>query len=247
MNVGRELDFGGQGDEATGEGRGIGLLEGELQMRRFGTAGDFFAQFGEKLGDDVIAGKPFAIFGLEELLANDAFGVDEEISGARHSLELADGFGVQHLIGANGLRIGVGQQRKIDFAAVGEKFQDFGAVVADGGELDPLLLKSGFGCLQLDQLPLAVGSPVGGTEKEKNGALRASERFQRLLRAKLIASRKRGRLLAYGQSDARERLERGNVNGVAVERAFHGDAIAQVAGGLSLWVEIEHQPEGIVV
>src|SRR4029077_14026859 len=142
------------------ESRGIGLLERELQMRRFGGAGDFFAQFGEKLGNDVIAGKAFAIFGLEEFLADDALGIDEEVSGARHSFELADGFGVQDLVGANGLGIGIGQQRKIDFAAVREIFQDFGAVVADGGELDPLLLKSGLGCLQLDQLPFAVGSPV---------------------------------------------------------------------------------------
>jgi hypothetical protein len=173
VNVRRKLDFGGQCDQAAGEGCGIGLLERELQMRRVGRAGDLFAQFREKFGDDVIAGKPFAIFSLEEFLANDALGVDDEISGPRHSLELAGGCGVQHVIGANGLRIGIGEQREIDFAAVGEKLQDFGAVIANGRELEPLLLESGFGCLQLDQLPFAVGSPVGGTEKEENGALRA--------------------------------------------------------------------------
>src|SRR4029077_14651965 len=40
MNVRRELEFSRQGDEASRESRGIGLLERELQMRRFGGAGD---------------------------------------------------------------------------------------------------------------------------------------------------------------------------------------------------------------
>jgi hypothetical protein len=47
---------------------------------------------------------------------------------------------------------------------VSKVFDDFFAVIADGRQLDTLLFKSLDGALQLDQLPLTVGSPVGGTE-----------------------------------------------------------------------------------
>jgi len=57
---------------------------------------------------------------------------------------------------------------------VGKIFQDFFRVIADGRQLDPLLFESRDGALQLDQLPFAERSPVRGTEKEKNGAVRTS-------------------------------------------------------------------------
>jgi hypothetical protein len=56
---------------------------------------------------------------------------------------------------------------------VGKKFQDFFRVIADSSQLDPLLLESRNRTLQLDQLPFAERSPVGGTEKEKNSAVRS--------------------------------------------------------------------------
>ena len=64
--------------------------------------------------------------------------------------------------------------------AVAEKFQDVGGVVADGGKLDALLFKSRNRILQLDQLPFAEWSPVGGAEKEENSAVRSFQRFQSL-------------------------------------------------------------------
>ena len=111
------------------------------------------------------------------------------------------------MIGPNSLGIRIGQQRKVDLSPVGEVFQDFWAVVTDGGQREPLLLKSGLGVLQLDQLPFAVRSPVGRTEKEKNGAVRSLQRFECLLRAKLVGSRKSGRLLAHSKADAGEHFD----------------------------------------
>jgi hypothetical protein len=55
--------------------------------------------------------------------------------------------------------------------AIGKKLEDFWRVVADRGQLDALFLESRDGALQLDQLPFAEGSPVGGTKEEKNGSL----------------------------------------------------------------------------
>src|SRR2546426_12276495 len=72
------------------------------------------------------------------------------------------GLDVQNVVGANDLRIGVGEQRKIDFAAIGEIFQYGFAVIADRCEPDSLLLELCFGVLQLNQLPFAVGSPISG-------------------------------------------------------------------------------------
>ena len=104
--------------------------------------------------------------------------IDEEISGPGHALVLSNGFGVQNLVGANRFGIGIGKHREFDLAAVGEIFQDLFGVVADRREFDPLLLESCFGALQLDQLPFAVGSPIGGTEKEENRAVRSFQSFR---------------------------------------------------------------------
>ncbi len=103
--------------------------------------------------------------------------------------------------------IGIGQQRKIDLPAVREIFQDLLTIVTDGGEREPLLLKSGLGILQLDQLPFAVGSPIGRTEKEKNGPVRAFQAVQSLLLPKLVGGGERGRPVAHGESDVGERLD----------------------------------------
>ena len=62
--------------------------------------------------------------------------------------------------------------------AGGEEFQDFFGVVADGGQLDSLFFESLYGALQLDQLPFAEGSPVGGTEKKKDCAVRPFQAFE---------------------------------------------------------------------
>ena len=64
--------------------------------------------------------------------------------------------------------------------AIGKKPQDFLAVVADGREFDALRFKSRDGALQLDQLALAKGSPIGRTKKKKNGSVSTSERIESL-------------------------------------------------------------------
>ena len=74
------------------------------------------------------------------------------------------------------LRIGVGEQREIDVLPAGEVLQDGLGIVADCRERYTLFLEAAFGALQLDQLPLAVGSPVRGTKEKKNGALGSFER-----------------------------------------------------------------------
>jgi hypothetical protein len=49
-----------------------------------------------------------------------------------------------------------------------EVFEDCRAVVANRRQLDPLLLESFFGVLQLDELRFAIRSPIGGAEEEEN-------------------------------------------------------------------------------
>jgi hypothetical protein len=72
---------------------------------------------------------------------------------------------------ANGFRIGVREQWKINPLPLREVFQDRLGIVADRSKFDPLFLESRFRILQLDQLPFAVGSPISRTEEEKNCAL----------------------------------------------------------------------------
>jgi hypothetical protein len=111
---------------------------------------------------------------------------------------LSGSLGVQHLIGANRVGIGIGEQGKVNLAAVGERPQYLNAVIADGRQLEALLLKSCFRVLQLDQLPFAVRSPVGGTKEKENRAVSSFQRCETLLLAKLVASRERRRLLPHG-------------------------------------------------
>ena len=70
--------------------------------------------------------------------------------------------------------------------AIGKKFKDFLTVVTDGGEFDGLLFKSRDGALQLDQLALAKRSPIGGTEKKKDGSVSTSERVESLWPPELV-------------------------------------------------------------
>jgi hypothetical protein len=48
---------------------------------------------------------------------------------------------------------------------IAEELQNFGRIIADGGKFDALVFKLGEGALQLNQLPFAEGSPVGGAEE----------------------------------------------------------------------------------
>jgi len=56
-------------------------------------------------------------------------------------------------------------------AAIREALQYLDVVIAEGGDLDALGFKSCFGILQLNQLPFAVRSPIGGTKNEENCSL----------------------------------------------------------------------------
>lgn len=61
--------------------------------------------------------------------------------------------------------------------ALGEVLQYGRAVVADRSQLNPMLLKSLFGILQLDQLRFAEGSPVRGPEEKKNRSVGSAQRL----------------------------------------------------------------------
>ncbi len=80
--------------------------------------------------------------------------------------------------------------------AIGKEFQDRLGVVADGRQLQALLFESRNGALQLDQLPLAEGSPVGGAEEKENDAAAPFQGVERLGFAELVGSGESRRLAA---------------------------------------------------
>ena len=180
----------------SGKGDAVGLPDRKLQVRRFHAASDFLAQFRKKFCHQAVRGDSFPVLGLKKLFTNHALRVDEKISGTRHSLKLAGGFVIHNLVLAQDLGIRIGEHGKIYLAAIGERFQDRHAVIADRSEFDPLFLESCLGVLQLDQLPFAVGSPIRGTEEEENRAVRALQAFQRLLPPELVGGGKFRRLLS---------------------------------------------------
>jgi hypothetical protein len=140
-------------------------------MRGFDSLRDFLAEFGEEFGNDAVAGEPLAVFGFKEFFFNEAARVDEEIAGPGKSFLHAGGFGVEHAECADGIGIGVCQQRIFDLVAIAKEFQNFFIVIADGGKFDALLFEALRCVLQLDQLRFAEGSPIGGTKKKEHGAV----------------------------------------------------------------------------
>ena len=130
---------------------------------------------------------------------------------------------------------------------VGEIFEDGFAVIADGSQLEALLFKFCDGGLQLDQLPFAVRSPIGGTENQQNRSLWAFQGGERLLFAKLIACGKIGRLLAYRQANGAEQFEGLKMERIAVYRSMDGYGISQMADRRPLRIEAENLAGGIVV
>ena len=76
------------------------------------------------------------------------------------------------------------------FLRRGEKFQDVHVVVADACKLDPLLVESRLGRLQLNELSFAVRAPVRRTVKQQNSPFRSLQRFERLRLAELVGQGK---------------------------------------------------------
>jgi hypothetical protein len=162
-------------------------LKTELKMRGLDGVGDFLAQLREELGNNAVPRKPLAVFRFEKLFPNDAVAIEKKISRSSEALLHSGGFCVQHAISLNDLRVRVRNHRVVNLVPVSEKLQDLLRVIADGRELDPLRFESRDGALQLDQLPFAERSPVGGTKKEEDSSLRSFQGIESLCSAKLVA------------------------------------------------------------
>jgi len=245
MHIRREPHLGDERDASTRNADRIGLFEGQLKVRRFDGFRYFLAQFRKKLGNNAISGEPLPVFRFEELFSNNAVGIDEKVSRASKALLHPRSFLIEDAISLDGLRLTVPEHRVLNLVPVSKKFQDFFRVIANGRELDSLLFKSRERALQLDQLPFAEGSPVCGTEKEKNGAVCSFEGIESLHAVKLVVERKGWSFLTDRESD-RHQLDGSYVNRSAIKRAVDGYAISQVGGYRLLGLKAVHDPVRIV-
>ena len=82
-----------------------------------------------------------------------------------------------------------------------EVLHDRRRIVADGSQLDTLLLKPLLCILQLDELRFAEGSPVRRPEEEQNCSVRSSQCLVGLIAVELVTRRKGRRLLANLQTN----------------------------------------------
>jgi len=204
VDVRREPHFRCEGYIASWKAGAIGLLDRKLKVRCFYGVVYFLAQLRKKPCNHIVSGKPLTVLRFKEFFSNHALSVDEEISRARHTLVLAHGLDVENLVGTKDFGVRVGEQGKINLPAVRKVFQNGLSVIADRREFDSLLFESCFCVLQLNQLPFAVGSPVRGTEKQENRSVSSLQTVQRLVLAKLVASRKCRRLLSDGETNRSE-------------------------------------------
>src|SRR5579862_1678300 len=129
MHVGRKAYFRSERDAVSWKCDAIRLLEGNLDMRRFDGIRNFISQFRKEFCNQVVSRNPFPVLGLEKFFVDYTATIDEKISRTGHVQELSGRLGIQHLVSTNGRGIWIGQEREIDFAAVGERFQDRFAVV----------------------------------------------------------------------------------------------------------------------
>ena len=102
----------------------------------------------------------------EELGADGSAGVKDHEAGVWDAARAWARFLVEEPVGADHLTIWIGEQREADAALLREAFEYRARVVADGDQLDTGSLDRLEVLLQLDQLPLAVGSPVGRAVEE---------------------------------------------------------------------------------
>jgi hypothetical protein len=130
--------------------------------------------------------------------------------------------------------------------AIREEFQDFLIVVADGGELDALLLESRDCALQLNQLPFAERSPVSGAKKQQNRPIRSFEGLESLYAPELVVHGKGRSLLTDGKSD-RHGLERRDVNRILVESSMRRHHLSQMSGSGFLGLQAVHHPVRVVI
>ena len=160
MDAGREPDLSNQANAVSGYDDAVRLCQGELEMRSLHLLINLLRQLGEQLDDYVVRSETIEVVRFKQLLPNDSLSIDVKEARMGHSLLRSCGLLVQNLELANGDRIGVGQQWKVDLMPVSE-FLEYGfTVVTDGRQLEPLLLKPFSCCLQLDQLRFAEGSPI---------------------------------------------------------------------------------------
>ncbi len=157
------------------------------------------------------------------------------------------GLGVQHPISLDHLGVGIGQQRKLDLAPIREILKYFYAVVADRGQRNALFFEARLSALQLDQLPFAVRSPIGRTEKQEHGAILSFERSETLMMTKLVANGKIRRLRTHRQSDAGEQFDGRHADDIVLSRSVHRDTVSQVASRLILRLQVINLPGGIVI
>ncbi len=102
----------------------------------------------------------------EELGADGSAGVKDHEAGVWDAARAWARFLVEEPVGADHLTIWIGEQREADAVLLREAFEYRARVVADGDQLDTGTSDRLEVLLQLDQLSLAVGSPVGRAVEE---------------------------------------------------------------------------------
>src|SRR6266481_1498514 len=195
MHTRRKLDFSGQSDPVARDHRAVGLGQSELKMRRLHVLAHLFGEFRKELAHYVVRRETVGILCFKIHLANNALRVNVDEPRVRHPSGLAVRLRVKDIKAADHFGILIGKQRELDFVPVGKVLQDHWTVITDRCELDALGLKPLLCVLQLHELRFAEGSPIRGTEEEKNGATRPLERLIGLLVPKLVTDGKRRRLL----------------------------------------------------
>ncbi len=110
---------------------------------------------------------PDLITFVPELGADDTFPVDQEGHRVGHAGCPTFGVDIQNLVILYGGTCRISEQIKCDAALLREAVEHFDRIIADADQLKPGRLDLPITGLQLDQLLLAIGSPVSRPEEHQ--------------------------------------------------------------------------------
>src|SRR5260370_3484377 len=187
-------------------------------MRGLYFLADPFGKLWKYLRHHIVRGKAVGVLLFKILFSNNPVRVDIEVSWQSHALRHACGLLVQHTITGDNLRLRIGQQRKLDLAAVCKVPKDCRAVIADSSQLNSLRFEFLFRVLQLHELRFSERSPIRRTEEQKHGSVCPFQRIAGYVFAELVAGRKGRHLLAHVRPSQPSRARGGRFVGPATKR-----------------------------
>jgi hypothetical protein len=199
MHAGFQLDLETERDAETGSRDGVTGRCGDLKVLGFGCPSRHI-DWGPELPGQNVSGRDAILIVIFEVLGQNPalriYDIHPWIRNAKGWCARLRFF-IEDVVGSYDLRVRIREQRIGDMLPIRETLEGADGIITDGRYTESLLPDRVQTLFQLDELDLAEGSPIRGTEEHEHGPFRAHDGFESLLPALLVPGGKRGYLLAH--------------------------------------------------